>query len=345
MKTINSNAILFVIFLCVFFVNPGITTAQNYRSPKAYIDDFARNEDFLKESLVEYTAAVINISPDNRAQSTLDRIFKKLENVNTILLRNDKGIMGDVVLRDAFIRMNTRTITLLKNKVLILNDYSTQSALDYPQILKNFAYKEKELANYYKGLIDYENEKREFAQKYNIIIKEEVKTKNAFESNAYQNLVFYRMNVIDDKLAMLLKEKNIDQVKECFAQMQIIAQECIRKTESYKLDFKDTSLNNANIDLINFMLKQKEALLQPYANYVMAATELDKAKADKNMSDATYNMHVKHFNAMKNAFFDTLYAVQLRKKEMLDRWYITNSKWIKNNTEFEDLKDKITNVD
>lgn len=332
-------------FLCVFLLNISNTLAQNYRSPKAYIDDFARNEDFLKESLVEYTAAVINISPENRANSTLERIFKKLENVNTILLRNDKGIMGDVVLRDAFIKMNTRTISLLKNKVLILNDYSAQSLLDYPQILKNFSYKEKELVNYYKGLIDYENEKREFAQKYNIVIKEEIKTKNAFESNAYQNLVFYRMNVMDDKLSLLLKERNLENVKQCFAFMQTVATECIQKTESYKGDFKDTSLNDANLVLINFIMKQKDLLLEPYSNYVFASAELDKAKADKNISDADYNATVRRFNTTKNTFFDLLYNIQLRKKEMLDRWYITNSKWIKNNTEFEDLKNKITNVD
>lgn len=342
MKT-NRNRIVFTTLLCVLFFTIG--NAQNYRSPKAYIDDFQRNEDFLKESLIEYTAAVINISPDFRTQSTLDRIFKKLENVNTILLRNDKGMMGDVVLRDAFIKMNSRTITLLRNKVLILNDYTAQSLLDYPQILKNFAYKEKELANYYKGIIDYENEKREFALKYGITIKEEVKTKNAFESNAYQNLIFYRMNVIDEKLTALLKEKNIEKVKECFNYMQTVATECNAKTEQYKNDFKDNSLNNANVRLISFMTQQKEALLTAYINYVTASAALDKAKADATLSDSSYNAIVKQFNSYKNVFFDTLYNVQIHKKELLDSWYVTNSKWIKNNTEFENLKDKITNVD
>lgn len=332
-------------FLGIFFLTIGKSQAQNYRSPKAYIDDFERNEHFLRESLIEYTAAVINISPDNRANSTLERIFKKLENVNTILLRNDKGVMGDVVLRDAFIRMNTRTIALLRNKVLILNDYAEQSALDYPQILKNFNYKEKELTAYYKGLIEYQNEKKEFAQKYNISIREEIKTKNAFESNAYQNLIFYKMNVLDDKLTAVLKGKDIEKAKEAFVYLQNIGKECLSKTESFKNDFKDNSLNNANVDYTNFLMKQQETLLTPYANYATAALALEKAKADKNISDANYNAVVRDFNNSKNLFFDLQYKVQLRKKEMLDRWYITNSKWIKNNTEFEGLKEKLTNVD
>lgn len=343
MKKVTKNASVFVTLLCVCLTTIG--NAQNYRNPKAYIEDFQRNEDFLKESLIEYTSAVINSAADYRTQSTLDRIFKKLESVNTILLRNDKGMMGDVTLRDAFIRMNSRTITLLRNKVLILNDYSAQAALDYPQLLKNFSNKEKELSGYYKGLIDYENEKREFAAKYAVIIKEEIKTKNAFESNAYQNIIFYKMNVLDEKLTQLLKEKNIEKVKECFSYMQSVGMECTQKTDEYRDDFKDTSLNNANVNLINFMVKQKEILQTPYINYVMAANELEKVKADKTISDSAYNAEVRLYNMHKNNFFDTLYEVQVRKKEMVDAWYKTNSRWIKNNTEFENLKDKLTNVD
>ncbi len=344
MKTTNKNTIVFVTFICLLFLNIDNGNAQNYRNPKAYINDFERNEDFVKESLIEYSKAVINISPDYRTQSTLDRIFTKLENANTILLRNDKGLMGDIDLRDAFIQLNAKTISLLRNKVLILNDYSVQSALDYPQILKNFDYKEKEITNYYKGIITYEKSKREFALKYGITLKE-VKEKNAFESNAYQNLIFYRMNVLDDKLTILLKEKNIEKVKECFGYLESVGRECFKKTEESRSDFKDVSLNNANIDLITFMLRQKEMLLPAYTNYVIASDELQKAKENKDISDGQYNAEVRRYNAFKNFFFDTLYNIQLSKKEMLDSWYITNSKFLKNNTEFENLRDKLTGVD
>lgn len=344
MKTVNRTRIVFAAFFVMLFITHN-GNAQNYRNPQAYIEDFERNELFVKESLIEYTTAVITISPDYRTQATLERIFKKLENINTILLRNDKGLMGDTDLRDAFIRMNAKTVSLLRNKILILNDYSSQSTLDYQQILKNLNFKETEISSYYKGLIDYENSKRDFALKYAVVIKGDIKTKNAFEANANQNIIFYKMNVLDEKLSLLLKERNLENVKECFKYMDMIGKECLQKTELYKNDFKDASLNNANIGLVTFMLKQKEVLLPLYTSYVKKYDEFQKIKADKTITDAQYNTEVKLYNNAKNVFFDTLYNVQLSKKEIVDAWYITNSKFLKNNTDFANLQDKLTNLD
>jgi hypothetical protein len=343
-KTANRNQIVFAAFFVMLFITQN-GNAQNYRNPQAYIEDFERNELFVKESLIEYTTAVITISPDYRTKATLERIFKKLENVNTILLRNDIGLMGDTDLRDAFIRMNAKTVSLLRNKILILNDYSEQSILDYPQILKNLSFKENEISSYYKGLIDYENSKRDFALKYAVVIIGDIKTKNAFESNANQNIIFYKMNVLDEKLTVLLKERDLENVKECFKYIDIIGTECLKKTDQYKNDFKDASLNNANIGLVTFMLKQKETLLPAYSNYVKKYDEFQKIKADKTISDAQYNTEVKLYNNAKNLFFDTLYNVQLSKKEMVDSWYVTNSKFLINNTDFANQQDKLTNLD
>lgn len=324
--------------------------AQNYRNPKAYINDFGRNELCVNETLAEYSAAIVNHDADIRLRSTLERIYSKLEGVNTILLKNDKGLEGDTELRDAFIKLNSRTITLLKNKSLILNDYAAQSVLDYPVMLKNFSVKENEMTNYYKGLIVYEDSKREFAKKYGINLKNTTASKNVFEYNAYQNLIFYKLNVLDDKLMKLLKDKNIDKVLECFAHMAAIGTDGYKKTELYKGDFRDTSLNNANVEFISFMLKQKEVLLTPYTNYVKAFEDLQKTKAkfekdNNSISLESYNVEVRNYNKLKNLFFDTLYNLQLSKKRVLDSWYVTNSNFLKNNTEFDDLHEKYTNID
>ncbi len=324
--------------------------AQNYRNPKAYINDFVKNELFVKESLAEYSSSIMNISSDARIQATLDKIYAKLDNVNNILIKNDKGVFGDTELRDSFIKLNAKTISLLKNKSLILNDYSYQSSLDYADIFKNFIYKENEITDYYRGLIAYENNKRHFALKYKINLKNNATKKNIFEYNAYQNIIYYEMNVLDEKLMTLLKEKNSAKVSECMKYIAKVAEEGYKKTESYKNDFKDTSLNNANIAFITFILGQKETLLPFYYEYVKSseAFQIVKTKIEKDNKSVSleeYNSQVRKFNNAKNVFFDTLYTIQNTKSELIASWTITNGTFLKNNSEFENKYEKLTSVD
>lgn len=349
MKTINIKSILIITFLITSFFNLDVTMAQDYRNARAYISDFGKNELFVKESLMEYSTSIIDASPDDRIQNTLERIYLKLENINQILYKNDKGIYGDTDLREAFIKLNNKTIILLRNKSLKLNDYKIQSALDYSDIFKNFAYKETEITRYYLDILSYESSKRQFGLKYNIIIRAFNKM-NVFEYNAYQNLIFYKLNVFDDKLIMLLKEKDINKVNECMDHMVSIGEESYQKTEEYKDDFTDTSLNDANIEFIRFMLKQKEDILPSYYEFVKVADEFHKYKSkfvedNDIISVDEYNIEVRKYNKAKNLFYDTLYDIQIRKRALLDAWYKTNSSFLKNNIEFENLYEKFSNLD
>ncbi|MDN3676517.1 hypothetical protein QWY90_04250 [Flavobacterium paronense] len=349
MKTATSKSILFLLLQCLLLcVTDG--NSQNYRNAKAYINDFGKNEYFVNEALAEYSAAIINNQSNNRLGATLERIYSKLEDVNAILIKNDVGIMGDTKLRDNFVLFNFKTINLLKNKYLILNDYTIQSALDYPTILNNFSQKEIELSKYYKSLITYKNIKKEFAIKYSVNLKNTSNTKNVFEYNSYQNLIFYKINVLDEKLMALLKDKNIDKVGECFKYMTSIGEESNKKLDSYADDYKDTSLNTANRDFIAFMLKQKELLYTPYVNYVKeaAAMQLMKTKFEKDSKSIpleTYNAEVRNYNKLKNIFFDMLTNIQISKKQILDSWYLTNSKFLKNNIEYKDDQEQYTAID
>lgn len=327
----------------------GVLQAQNYRNPKAYINDFGKNELFVKESLMEYATAIIDASPDARIQNTLERIYTKLEEINVNLLKNDIGIAGDTDLREAFIKLNNKTITLLKNKSLKLNDYSIQSGLDYSEIFKNFSYKELEISKYYAEILNYESTKRDFGMKYKILIRNYNK-KNVFEYDAYQNLIFYKLNVLDDKLVQLLKYRKIDDVIECTNFMTNVAQESLIKTDIYKDDFIDTSLNDANIDFINFIVNQNQTLLPLYQEYVLVYDDFQKIKTkfletNDQIKVEDYNNEVRRYNVVKNKFFDTLYENQIKKKEFLKNWYTINSDFLKHNIEFEDLYEKFSNVD
>lgn len=348
-KILNCNTFVLGIAVFSFFLNTENGYAQNYRNARAYINDFGKNELFVKESLMEYSTAIIDASPDNRIQSTLERLYTKLENINVNLLRNDIGFAGDTELRNAFMNLNSKTITLLKNKSLKLNDYNIQSALDYADIFRNFAYKELEITNYYGEILKYENQKREFGLKYNIVIRSFNK-KNVFEYDAYQNLIFYKLNVLDDKLISFLKEKDTDAVQKCMDYLVEIGHESLLKTELYRDDFVDTSLNDANIEMINFMMDQKEIVLPLYELYVKTSNEFQEIKTrfNSNKSNITveeYNAQVRRYNSVKNNFFDALYENQVKKRSLVNHWYMINSDFLRRNIEFENLYEKFSNVD
>lgn len=323
--------------------------AQNYRNAKAYVTDFGKNELFVKESLMEYSKSIIDFTPNSRVNSTLERIYLKLESLNENLLRNDIGIDGDTGLRDAFIQLNQKTVALLKNKSLKLNDYTFQSGLPYAEIFKNYAYKEQEIAHYYAQILSYEQSKKEFGLKYNITIRHYNK-RNVFEYNAYQNLVFYKINILDDKLIQLLKNRNIEQVSECIHYMNTISQELKAKTIAYKNDYEDQSLIEANLEFLQFISKQNEIIFPLYQEYVAVYDTFQNTKKNfleqnDNSNVEVYNAEVVRFNRIKNTFFDTLYDLQVKKSDLVNRWYVTNSLFLKNNIEFEDLYDKFTTTD
>ncbi|MBC7524357.1 MAG: hypothetical protein H7239_07970 [Flavobacterium sp.] len=338
--------ILTVIILSV--LNVESSYSQNYRNAKAYINDFGKNELFVKESLMEYSTSIIDASPQERIEHTMERIYTKLEDINSNLMKNDIGLFGDTDLRTAFLKLNSKTVTLLKNKALKLNDYEIQSALNYPEIFKNFSYKELQISNYYSEILAYENAKREFGLKYNVLIRAYNK-KNVFEYNAYENLIFYKLNVLDDKLTDLLKGSDISKVNECINYLVSKGQDGYLKTSLYKNDFTDTSLNDANIEFINFMLKQKQEIIPLYEDYLRATADLQKIKSkfvenNELVSVDEYNLEVKKFNKSKNTFFDTVYENQIKKKDLINRWYITNSDFLKHNIEFENLYERFANT-
>ncbi|WP_344817277.1 hypothetical protein [Flavobacterium cheonanense] len=327
-------------FLLLSFFN---IAAQNYRNPKAYINDFGKSELFVKEALMEYSKSIIESSPDDRIQTTMERIYIKLEDINNNLLKNDTGINGDTTLRDEFIKLNSKTILLLKNKALKLNDYIVQSNSDYEDIFKNFSYKEKEITVYYSDILYYEKFKKEFGLKYNILIRNYT-SKNVFEYNAYQNLIFYKLNVLDDKLVTLFTLKDTEKVNECIIHMDNILKESEFKTREFKGEFDDESLNNITTELIYFFQNQNVYLKELYYKYIEEYLTFQEAKKNVTENDdektiAEYNEKVRKFNKSKNDFFDSLYENQIAKRDLINRWYKTNSLFLKNNIVFEDIYD------
>jgi hypothetical protein len=324
-----------------FWLNVFFTTAQNYRNPKAYIADFGKSELFVKIALMEYSKSIIEANPDSRVEATMERIFIKLDDLKLNLLKNDKGVFGDTQLRDEFLNLNAKTILLLKNNTLKLNDYAVLCNYSYDDIFSAFSYKEKEIRAYYQDILKYEQFKKEFGLKYKIAIRN-YNSKNVFEYNAYQNLIFYKLNVLDDKLFTLFKLKDVEKVQECIIQMDKIIKESEFKTEDCKGQFDDESLNNRTIDLIKFFQNQNTFISKLYFDYIR---EFDILQIEKKIvpidadeeTIAAFNLKVKSFNVAKNLFFDALYENQLAKKKLLDSWYVTNSTFLKNNIVFEDV--------
>lgn len=349
-KSISKNSTKnkrFSLFCLIFLVclNPNFLNSQDYRFIDAYMEDFGKNEMFVKKSLKDYSITIVESQLATRSKTTVDRIIKKLVNINTILKKTDKGFQGNTSLKDSFIKMNEKTIECLQNGSLILNDYDYQSTLSVAEICENLIRKEKDVISYYQEIKNYDINKRAFGDKYNINFKEKI-GKYVLEYNAYQNVLFYKINVIDHKMSALIKAKDKKGFNECLRTLETIHQEVIVKTYQYKDIFKDNSMNNANIKFSHFIYEQNAKLSTLFNDFVDEYNALQLLK-NSNQPQTTeflvaYNQQVRAYNYKKNIFYQIYDAVQSQKKILYDNWFVTNRNFLKNNAQFDDIHEKYT---
>lgn len=337
----KGNTIKSICFFLFVGLLPTMTFSQNYRTIQAYMDDFAKNELYVKKSLMDYSVSIVESQLYRRTQYTAERIITKLENINTILRNNNKGFEGNTTLRDSFIRMNQKTIDCLKNGSLILSDYEYQSSLSLVEIAENFSRKEQDLAEYYQELKNYEQDKRIFALRYKLPLKSG-KGRNILEYNSYQNMLFYKMNVMDEKLTSLIKARDKKGFLDCLDMIESMHQEALLKAEEFKGEYKDSSMNEANVAYANFIVGQKEKLRDLFISYVDEYNKLQLLKnpaQETNETVVAYNQVVKTYNAKKNTFYAVYDAIQSTKGKLYDSWLTTNSSFLKRNGQFESIYD------
>lgn len=323
------------IFLLLFFLQSSSLRAQRYRTAEAYISDFEKNESYVIQSLTEYSSAIINDDKASRVQATLEDIYNRLGNINTIITKNGKGYLGDVSLRDAFLKMNRRTIMLLKNNTLKVTGYETEKNLSYPEIFSVFETRKSEIINYYSAIVDYTNAKRRFSKKNNLTQGRYFSKRNIFEYDAHQSLMFFKINVLDAKLCDLLSTTDDKNVIQCVSYLNQVCRESLIETDEYKNVNVDQSLNNANNDLITFLLAQNETLLPLYADYIQTLSDFNNTKEalQKNENDniEKYNEKVRQLDVTKNKFIDSFAAIQNQKKELIDNWLKIKQNYLKKN--------------
>lgn len=317
--------------------------SQDYRYINAYMDDFGKNEMFVKKSLMDYSVTIVESQLDSRSKATAGKIIEKLESINSNLRNNNKGFENNTLLRDSFIKMNQKTIESLLNGSLILNDYDYQSTLSLAEIGNNFNQKEKDLASYYEEMKNYEKSKKAFGTKYNMTLKSS-NGKNVLEYNALQNILFYKINVIDQKLTTVITARDKKGFFDCLNSINTMHQATLVKTTQYKDNFKDNTLNAANIKYSNFINDQKAKFANLFNEYVDEYNALQALKNSSapqtNESIANYNKVVRSYNAKKNSFYEVYNTIQTAKKVLYDNWFVTNGTFLKNNGEFENIHDK-----
>ena len=333
----RSNVLNIVYFILFVGFIPTMLHSQNYRNIEAYMDDFSKNELYVKKSLMDYSVSIVESQLYSRTKTTSERILEKLEKINTIIKNNNKGFEGNTSLRDGFIKMNLKTIDCLKNGSLILNDYDYQSNLSLTEIGENFNQKETDLIAYYQELKKYETTKKAFTSYYKMNFKSNY-GKNILEYNAYQNILFYKMNVIDEKLSSVILSKDKKGFSNCMNMIALMHQEIMQKTNQYKSFYKDTSLNNANIEYSIFMASQKEKLNSLFNDYVNEYNSLqtlrNMSKPETTETIAAYNDSVRQYNTKKNLFYAVFDENQSIKDKLYGNWLIINSTFLKNNGKF-----------
>lgn len=238
--------------------------------------------------------------------------------------------------------MNQRTIECLKNGSLILNDYDYQSTLTLPEIGENLNRKENQLIAYYDEVKNYENTKKMFAFSYKMHFKSGI-GKNILKYNAYQNILFYKMNVMDEKLTSVVTAKDKKGFSDCMDMITLMHQEIMNKTSEYKFEFKDTSLNDANIEYSNFIATQKEKLSDLFNEYVDQYNNLQVVKDSNPQTKeaiVAYNNAVNSYNVKKNSFYAVFNSLQSNKDKLYNDWLAVNSTFLKNNGKFDSIYEK-----
>ena len=338
--SLKNNQLLLICFVLFTSFTPNFLQSQEYRFINAYMDDFEKNEMYVKKSIMDYSVTIVESQMDSRSKVAAQRIVEKLEKMNSILINTNKGFENNTFLRDSFIKMNEKTIACLINGSLILNDYDYQGSLSLAEIRENMNRKEKEVISYYQELKNYEKNKRTFATQFNINFKNSI-GKNILEYNAYQNFLFYKMNVIDQKLMSLIKAKDQKGFYDCFNTIETMHQEAITKTNQYSCDYKDNSMNDANVKYANFINGQKEKLTLLFndfaADYKALQLLKNSSAPETTASIAAYNVVVRTYNTKKNLFYAAFDAIQISKKALYNSWFVTNSTFLKNNGEFKDI--------
>jgi hypothetical protein len=338
----NSKMMLLFLFVGLF---PTLVQSQNYRTINAYMEDFGKNEMFIKKALMDYTVTIVESQLDSRSKSTASKIIEKINNINNLLRRTDKGFQGNTMLRDSFIKMNELTIQSLSNGSLILNDYGYQSNLSLPEIGENLNKREAEMLAYYRGLQNYEQDKKAFASNFKLHFKKPV-GKNILEYNALQNIMFYKLNVMDEKLTKVVTDMDKKGFDDCMDMIAVMNQEIVEKTNAHKNYFKDNSLNEANVEYSKLISNQGKQLSTLFNDYAVAYENLQQLKksnnaeaADTNESIEVYNESVREYNNKKNLFYAVFNDVQKTKDAMYNKWLAVNANFLKNNGQFENLHD------
>ena len=339
---------LIVAFLILY---PAMLLSQQYRVAKAYVEDFGKNEMYVKKALIDYSITIVESFLDSRSEVTSSRIIEKLENINSNINHHDKGFKGNTKLRDSFLRMNNKTIDCMNNGTLILNDYNAQSLLSLEDIVLNLYKREAAIVAYFEEIKTFEKTKKEFGIEHNIDIRT-YNDINVFEYSAYQNILFYKMNVLDQKLMEQINSKDKEGFALCVSEMENIKFQVQNKTNELKFQFKDETLNNANIDYMTFLSNQNERIVNHFNEFVDSYHALQTLKIqsvgiqETNETILEYNKTVRLYNYKKNLFYMILEEIQKDKKRLYNEWFVTNAKFLKNNIVFENIHDSfVTNDD
>ncbi|MEC4004460.1 hypothetical protein OX283_007315 [Flavobacterium sp. SUN052] len=324
------------------FIYSQETKTTEYRTLNAYISDFSKNELFVKKSMVDYSNSIVENQLESRTKATANRITEKLIALNKNLKLNDKGYKSNTLLRDSFIKMNEKTIECLNNGTLIMNDYELQSLKSPDEIIQNLKERQLNLTSYFTEIRLFEESKREFGCLFNVNIRN-FTGKNILEYNAFENILFYKINVIDEKINASILKMNKEDFFKSITALENINQEVILKTNNYKNSYNDSSLNNANIAFSNFIFTQKAKLVPLFNSFYDDYILLQKLKNATSEQEITqYNSVVRSYNLKKNQLYDTLDIIQKNKKILFDNFFVVNRTFLKNNMKQVDLYESYT---
>jgi hypothetical protein len=343
-KKLRNLSLIFLLFFSTISL-----FSQNYRNAMAYIDDFGKNELYIKKAINDYTQTIVESQKLSRTFTTKETIIYKLKNINTVLIKNDKGFDGNVLLRDSFLKMSEKTIECLSNGSLSLNDYEEMSKLSISEIEAKLNFKERKLNEYYAEIISYENSKKEFGKFFNVDIRHIVDN-TILEYNAKENFAFYKVNVADEKFINAINENDFEEVQLSLNYLKNICTDTYKKVNQYGKNVYDKNLNKTNLNMIDNIMEFNTTLFAYYSPFNKMNTNLINLKQavrnnPKSVAATEYNDFLNKYNALKHIYMETYKSIQENKKNVIDKWYASNSLFLKRNMQFEDYRSSFAQAD
>ncbi|SEP55379.1 LIC11966 family surface protein [Flavobacterium urocaniciphilum] len=320
--------------------------AQDFKTPVAYLEYIAKQEDNITKETWKYTKTIAHSKSGRKIDATRKNLIKSIQTAHKNISNLKNGYNGDVEFKNIivdYLKISEIIISEEYAKIIDLQEVSEQS-YDFME-----AYiKMQDLVN---ERMNREHEKvsvgqKKFAEKYNITLTEgqesaigkKMALSNAvfnFQSDLY--LIFFKCNITDLQLSKAIEAKDLAAIQQNSNSLAAYADEGLEKLKNIKPYNNDASLINATKKSLEAYKKVTVEQIPSVIDFFMFNNKFENAKQNiekKKASDRTkeeidsYNNLIKEINTKIANFNKVNTKFDQEKLQHVNSWNNTSSQFI-----------------